>query len=335
MSPDLASDLAEAERQIPDAAVTAVGIGVDDLTALYRLEAIRGFGPQKFKQLAAAGVACTEAVSDPARLPFRGKTGQSINSQLRAQTEAEIAAIRARAVRQIMAAFRLEARIITYASKDYPERLFESNNAVPALFARGNTDVLGIRPTVACVGSRGIRAPYDELHSEFARRAARQGFVITSGFALGADSIGHRAALETGGATICVMPGGLDRPFPPENRDLWDELLRYRGACFVSEFAFGLRAAALTLRKRNKLIAAFASGVLVSQTAESGGAMNAVRFAVEQRRPIATFAPDSTDATDGNEAIAGLRNADVTVFSLDQKNRAEWDSWITRLSSLT
>ena len=137
MSPDLASDLAEAERQIPDAAFAAVGIGVDDLTALYRLEAIRGFGPQKFKQLAAAGVACTEAVSDPTKLPFRGKTGQSIDSQLRAQTEVEIAAIRGRAVRQIVAAFRLEARIITYASANYPERLFESNNAVPgALCAR-------------------------------------------------------------------------------------------------------------------------------------------------------------------------------------------------------
>ena len=334
MSEDLSNDSTEAERQIPDAAVAAVGIDVDDLTALYRLEAIRGFGPQKFKQLAAAGVTCPEAVSDPAKLPFRGKTGQSIDSQLRAQTEAEIVAIRARAVRQITTAFRLGASIITYANANYPRRLFESNNAVPALFARGNTDVLGIRATVACVGSREIRAPYDELHSEFAKRAAGRGFVIASGFALGADSLGHRAAFESGGATICVMPCGLDRPFPPENRDLWDQLLRYPNACFVSEFAFGLRAASLTLRKRNKLITAFASGVLVSQTAGSGGAMNAVRFAVEQRRPIATFASDSSASTDGNLAIANLRNPDVTVFSLE-KNRAEWDSWIARLSSST
>ncbi|MXX18161.1 MAG: hypothetical protein F4X03_12980 [Dehalococcoidia bacterium] len=330
----MANDVADAERQVPEAAVAAVGISVDDLTALYRLESIRGFGPQKFKQLAVAGVSCTEVVADPARLPFRGRIGQSIDAQLRAQTDADVATIRGRAVRQILAAMRHEARIVTYPSGSYPQHLFESNNAVPALFVRGNTDVLGIHTAVACVGSRQIRPPYDELHSEFARRASGQGFVIVSGFALGADSIGHRAALESGGATICVMPGGLDRPFPPENRQLWDDLLRYPNACFVSEFAFGLRAAALTLRKRNKLIAAFSSGVLVSQTARSGGAMNAVRFAVEQRKPISTFAPDSSGATDGNEAVANLEGADITVFNLE-KNRAEWDSWIARLSSST
>ena len=58
----------------------------------------------------------------------------------------------------------------------------------------------------------------------------------------------------------------------------------------MSELGFGVRASALTLRKRNKLIVAFARGVLVAQSAKDGGAMNAYRFAVEQKKPVATFA---------------------------------------------
>jgi predicted Rossmann fold nucleotide-binding protein DprA/Smf involved in DNA uptake len=78
------------------------------------------------------------------------------------------------------------------------------------------------------------------------------------------------------------MPGGLDRPFPPENRSLWEDFLSYPGAAFVSEFPFGTRASSLTLRKRNKLIVAFARAVLVSQSSADGGAMNAYRFAAER-----------------------------------------------------
>ena len=57
------------------------------------------------------------------------------------------------------------------------------------------------------------------------------------------------------------MPCGVDLVFPPENRLLWRELLNYENAVFVSEFPLGTKAAALTLRKRNKLIVAFARGV--------------------------------------------------------------------------
>ena len=82
--------------------------------------------------------------------------------------------------------------------------------------------------------------------------------------------------------------------FPPENRKLWRQLVDSGRAVFLSEFAFGRRAGSLTLRKRNKLIVAVSRGVLVGQTGKSGGAMNAFRFGLEQKKPIATFEPDGT-----------------------------------------
>ena len=104
------------------------------------------------------------------------------------------------------------------------------------------------------------RGPRTRARDRVREGGLRRRIHIVSGFALGADTIGHEEAWKAGGKTICVMPGGLDRPFPPENRRLWDEFLRYPGAAFVSELGFGVRASALTLRKRNKLIVSFARG---------------------------------------------------------------------------
>jgi DNA processing protein len=164
-------------------------------------------------------------------------------------------------------------------------------------------------------------------------------FTVVSGFALGADTIGHKAALEAKGTTIAVMPCGLDLSFPPENRSLWNELLAYDRAVFVSEFPFGRRAASLTLRKRNRLIVAFARGVLVSQSARDGGAMNAYRFALEQKKPVATFVSDEQSDTTGNALIGRADSArplfmrDV-VFPLTPEPSA-YERWLRTLSSST
>ena len=172
-----------------------------------------------------------------------------------------------------------------------------------------------------------------------------------SGFALGADSIGHRGAVEAAGATTLVMPCGLDRPFPPENRQLFTELLHYPHAAVVSEFPFGTGASSLTLRKRNKLIVALALGVMLSQSSAKGGAMNAYRFAIEQRKPVATFSPDGMERTSGNALIqTGAIDApgsvgnpqffdpvfeDRAVFRADGPDVEAWDAWLHRVSSST
>jgi DNA processing protein len=266
-----------------------------------------------------------------------GKRAADLRRQLEKLPVNSLADFKARAVRQIKAAHRLGAAILTYSHPAYPRNVYESNYPVPALYARGKLEVLGYRQAVACVGSRQIREPYAQLHEEFAKAACTLDFTVVSGFALGADSIGHRAAWEARGRTIAVMPCGLDRPFPPENRPLWEELLHSPLAVFVSEFAFGIRASSLTLRKRNKLIVAFACGVLLSQSSSSGGAMNAYRFAREQHKPIATFEPDSTEATSGNQQIKEMVAARDLLGSNRVLSRArsaeEYKEWLRALSS--
>ena len=128
------------------------------------------------------------------------------------------------------------------------------------------------------------------------------------------------------------MPSGLDRPFPPENRAFWRDLMSYPKAALVSEFPFGTSASALTLRKRNKLIVAFGRGVLMSQSSDKGGAMNAYRFAIEQKKPIATFRADNEPDTTGNLFIAESKNHLVQVFENAPDQAHEYQQWLRKLS---
>jgi DNA processing protein len=313
-------------------------VTVEDLSAIFLLDEVKRFGPQRFKQLFERGLKPAEILADPTKLPSSGKIEAEFPRQIEALTSSIRLTCRVRAANQILAAHKNGARIITYWDQAYPRNVFASNNPVPVLYVRGSMRPLAAKRAIACVGSRAIGPPYDRLHADFVRVACEAGFAIVSGFALGADTIGHKTAYQVNGQTVCVMPCGLDRPFPPENRGLWSELLEYSGAVFVSEFSFGIRASSLTLRKRNKLIVAFGAAVLLSQSSMTGGAMNAYRFALEQHKPVAVFEADSSDVASGNKLIAeairagGKVHGQVFPRTVD---RIAYKAWLHELSYST
>ena len=303
----------------------------DRLGAIFALERVSGFGPAKFRALHQAGVEVQAAIHNPDLLPFTGRTGEKLRRGLLELSKEDLAAARKRAAGQLKRARELSAKILLYGDTEYPKSVYGSNNPVPVLYVRGDPAVWDGAGMVAVVGSRKIREPYAGSARQFAATASHEGMVVVSGFATGADAIGHVAALDSGGRTVCVMPCGLDLVFPPENRGLWEELLAHPGAVFVSEFGFGLRASSLLLRKRNKLIVAFAQGILVAQSAGSGGAMNAYRFGREQKKWVATFKTDGSDDTSGNALIE--KDDRTGGFAFDPNgNMKEYKTWLRKLS---
>lgn len=302
------------------------GPSAGELASIYALDSIKHFGPQKFKQLHQAGLDPAQVLDDHTLLAIEGKRGERFRIEIAEMTDDAHRTMRARAERQIERAQALNASILTYRHPCYPANVFHSNNPVPVLYVRGNCDVLRSESVVACVGSRAIRGPYSRLHEVLSSGAAKAGFTVGSGFAVGADTIGHRAAFRAGGSTICVLPSGVDRPFPPENSHLWTRLLEYPGAVMVSEFAFGTGASKLTLRRRNKLIVACARAVFISQSTLNGGAMNAYRFAREQKKPVGTCEADDREDTSGNAKMAEEGRQDDAVFGTDvtQQEFVDW-----------
>ena len=298
------------------------------------LSSVRGVGPVAAAAVHTAGLTAAEVIEDPRRFPLKGKRAASIVKSIGDLTRHEREDSLSFAESQLVRSEECGVAIIGYEDVDYPPLVRDSNNPIPILWARGNLSILRSRRAVACVGSRGIRRPYSDLQEAFVETAVQEDFVIVSGFATGADSIGHRLALQAGGKTICVMPCGADHVFPPENRDLWHELMDSGQAVFVSEFALGHRAEKLTLRKRNKLIVAASQGVLVAQSSRSGGAMNAFRAGLDQKKPIATFDPDGTDETSGNEEIRSASGRGTCAFPV-MPAAQEYRQWLAALSSST
>ena len=328
---EVARSLATAQSPVKD---ESSGLGVEQLAAWHLLSSVRGVGPNATAAIHAAGITPAQLIENPDLYPLKGKRSIDVVTALKALTDSDRASAGKFAQSQLQRARDLDATIISYDDVEYPPLVRDSNNPIPILWARGNKSILRSRKTVACVGSRKIRSPYSELQAAFADVAVEEGFVITSGFAMGADSVGHRRALERGGMTICVMPCGVDLVFPPENRVLWRELMNSDRAVFLSEFPLGRRAASLTLRKRNKLIVAAALGVLVGQTSKSGGAMNAFRFGLEQKKPVATFEPDGTDYTSGNNEIKESAKGNTSVLPATPVVE-DYRRWLLALSFLT
>ena len=307
---------------------------VKRLGAIFALDRIKGFGPVKFRTLHEARISPESLLKDSSQLPFGGKTGEKLRIGLESVTPYDIEKSHLFAEKQIEAARKFSASILTYEDIGYPSLLYRSNNPLPILYQRGIAPDWASNRIVAIVGSREIRPPYDSLAHAFARTAVTEGLTVVSGFASGTDSIGHQTALDEGGTTVGVMPCGLDLVFPPENRFLWQSLMDYRNAVFVSEFAFGQRASSLMLRKRNKTIAALAQAVLIVQSAVDGGSMNTYRFAKEQKKPVATFSADQNQDTSGNALITSESQLKPAIFSLSKAPR-RYKSWLKEVSYST
>jgi DNA processing protein len=102
--------------------------------------------------------------------------------------------------------------------------------------------------------------------------------------AKGIDAAAHAAALDAGGSTIGILGHGIDRIYPPENRDLFRRVRQ--DGLLLSEMAPGEDPNAGNFPRRNRLIAALSLGVLVVEMGSKSGAQHTVTYALEQGREV-------------------------------------------------
>lgn len=178
---------------------------------------------------------------------------------------------------------RLGAHIVTLADEAYPALLRDLPDAPALLYVRGNllpsdAHALGV------VGTRKA-TPYgrDAAH-DFSKQLARNHVTIVSGLAQGIDTAAHQGALAGRGRTIAVMGCGIDRIYPPENRDL-AQAISSSGA-IISEFALGTPPEKSNFPRRNRVISGLSLGVLVIEAPLHSGALITAEMAAEQGREV-------------------------------------------------
>lgn len=194
----------------------------------------------------------------------------------------------------------------------YPELLREIYDPPIGLYWQG--EYIVDRPCVAIVGTRRSTLYGRRVAKKIAAELARLGFCVVSGMASGIDTAAHEGALEVGGKTVAVFGCGLDTIYPPENLDLYQKIVAH--GAVVSEFPFGRRADRQTFPMRNRVVAGICQGVVVVESAASGGSMITARFAGEQGRTLMAV-PGRIDQVSSVGCHQLIRDGAIMVTSVD------------------
>ncbi len=178
---------------------------------------------------------------------------------------------------------KLNINIVTVWDEDYPEPLKNIYDPPLILYYKGELKKDDIY-SIAIVGTRQP-SDYGKIQAErFAQELAEHNIVIVSGLARGIDSIAHKSTLKSGGRTIAVVGSGLDVIYPPENKNLFNEISE-SGLVF-SEFELGTKPDAQNFPRRNRIISGLSLGTLVVETGISGGAIQTAQFALDQNKEV-------------------------------------------------
>lgn len=156
---------------------------------------------------------------------------------------------------------------IIRVSAGYPYCLRErlGLDAPGALWAKGDRTILD-KPAVALVGSRELLTENRKFAELLGAKAARQGYVLISGHARGADRAAQDSCLEHGGMVISVVADQLEK-HPLQ-----------KGVLYLSEEGFDLAFSAQRALQRNRIIHSLGDKTFVAQcTLGKGGTWNGTR----------------------------------------------------------
>lgn len=181
----------------------------------------------------------------------------------------------------------VEHAVWTWGDPQYPQGLLALDDPPPVLFAQGQLD----RPyssSVAVVGSRNPTAQGRENARAFAHSLQSAGCCVVSGLALGIDGAAHQGALQAAHpdtcATIAVVGTGLDQVYPRAHQGLARQVALH--GWLISELPPGTPAIAHHFPRRNRLIAALSSGVLVVEAAVKSGSLITADMALAQGKDV-------------------------------------------------
>ena len=245
---------------------------LDSAEAFARIRLLRSpnVGPVSYRQLlsrfgdAQAALAALPDLASRGGAPYRPASEERI--------EDEIAAVR-----------KAEARYLFDDSPDYPRLLAELESAPPILTLRGDT-AIAARTCVAVVGARNASAAAVKLAREFAAALSEAGLAVVSGLARGIDGAAHRGALTGAGGTIGVIASGIDIAYPPEHRDLQEQIAG--AGLLLAEQPPGTEPLGRHFPARNRIIAGLAAGTVVVEAAPKSGSLITARLAGEAGREV-------------------------------------------------
>ena len=164
----------------------------------------------------------------------------------------------------LLAAEKAGVTVITRLDNRFPRKLREQLGArcPAALFCRGDLRLLQ-RPCISVVGSRHLAQPGAQFAAQAGCLAAKEGFTLCSGDAMGADRTAQEACLSNGGSVL-IFPA-TELVYCPIRKN----------TLYAAEGGFELGFSAQRALGRNRFIHAMGEKTLVAQTSfGKGGTWN-------------------------------------------------------------
>ena len=190
----------------------------------------------------------------------------------------------------LLAAEKADVAVITRLDARFPQRLREQLGArcPAALFCRGDLRLLQ-RPCISVVGSRHLASPGAQFAAQAGRLAAREGFTLCSGDAMGADRTAQEACLR-GGGSVLIFPA-TELVYCPVRENV----------LYAAEGGFELGFSAQRALGRNRFIHAMGEKTLVAQTGfGKGGTWNgSLDYLQHEYSPLFVF----DDGSEGARAL--------------------------------
>lgn len=173
--------------------------------------------------------------------------------------------------------------ILPLHSEYYPSILAQIYDPPILLYVKG-TIKSEDKNAIAMVGARKASANGLRSANKIAAALISNKITLVSGMARGIDTEIHRTALKNNGRTIAVLGSGLEFIYPPENRNLYNEIC-HSGAV-VSEFPLLTPPEPYNFPRRNRIISGLSLGTVVVEAGIKSGSLITARFALDQGREV-------------------------------------------------
>lgn len=206
--------------------------------------------------------------------------------------------------------------IILYCDEYYPFALRNDPNAPPVLYVKGDVKTLtSFEKSIAIVGGRAASVVGRKTAAKIAMELTDEGVCVISGMARGIDTAAHKGAmygLNQTGKTIAVLGTGIDVVYPPENKDVYEQIAKQ--GCIISEFLIGTKANTSNFPRRNRIVAALSEGILVVEASNNSGSLITAQYGIDMKKTI--FAVPGTPGesrTQGSNSL--IKNGAILVES--------------------
>lgn len=177
--------------------------------------------------------------------------------------------------------------VVSCESPKYPVNFRMQSGMPRVIYCRGRSELLDRCSgygAVAVVGSRNASSYSLYATESFCNELSSKGITVVSGMALGVDRKAHEAALKGKGSTIAILAGGPENIYPPENRELYKQIVN--DGLVISEMPPGQQPLRQYFPSRNRLIAGLSDCTLIMEAGAASGTLHTASYAASQGKEV-------------------------------------------------